>query len=220
MPCAPVSSVRRRAAPAPYGFHDTAFSRCTPGALHFSKGACAVTMRRRLLFSGAGALQNMPKRRGPRQNMCILHFFCRRAALRPLKKRAPRTWGKVRPRAKPRACVSPGRTYCRQASQEALNALSSASLALPLVNGGSSHCVLYLFGIESPIPLRPGLAAKAFLLFPEQPRGGVSLRQKPPRQPCGCRGGGSALMRPSPPGPFYARPGRPPALAARFLTCS
>ena len=87
------------------------------------------------------------------------------------------------------ACAGPGRAYCRQASQEALNALSSASLALPLVNGGSSHCVLYLFGIESPIPLRPGLAAKAFLLFPEQPRGGVSLRQKPPRQPCGCRGG-------------------------------
>ena len=33
--------------------------------------------------------------------------------------------------AQPGACVSPGRAYCRQAAQEALNTLSPASLAPP-----------------------------------------------------------------------------------------
>ena len=173
MPCAPVSSVRRRAAPAPYGFHDTTFSRCAPEALHFCKGACAVTMRCRLLFSGAGALQNMPKRRGPRQNMCILHFFCRRAALRPLKKRAPRTWGKVRPPAKPRACVSPGRTYCRQASQEALTSLSC--ITCPAFCKRVLPVARYIFLVLNTAPLRSKLTAKAFLLSTAQP-GGVSLK--------------------------------------------
>ena len=176
MPCAPVSSVRRRAAPAPYGFHDTTFSRCAPGALHFCKGACAVTMRRRLLFSGAGALQNMPKRRGPRQNMCILHFFCRRAALRPLKKRAPRTWGKVRPPAKPRACVSPGRTYCRQASQEALKK-TAACITCPTARKRAPFIQDYLSGNRKVVnffPLRSMPEAKAFLLSPADL--GVSFR--------------------------------------------
>lgn len=61
----------------------------------------------------------------------------------------------VRPPAKPGACVSPSRAYCRQASQEALNARSPASFAPPPVNGGSSRCVLQFFGIEY-YPASPG----------------------------------------------------------------
>ena len=33
---------------------------------------------------------------------------------------------------------------------------------------GSSRCVLHLFGIEYPVPLRPKLTAKAFLLSTAQ----------------------------------------------------
>ena len=69
--------------------------------------------------------------------------------------------GKVRPPARPGACVSPGRAYHRQASQEALNALSPASLAPPPVNGILSiACSIFL--ILNTIPLCPELAAKAF----------------------------------------------------------
>ena len=183
MPCAPVSSVRRGAAPAPYGFHDTTFSRCAPEALHLCKGACAAAMRPRLLLSGAGTLQNMPKGRGPRQDMRILHFFCRRAALRHLKKRVSRAWGIVSPLpAKPGACVSPGRASCRQASQEALNALPPASLAPPPVDRIlPAACCSFL--VLNTVPLRPELAAKALLLFPAQPWVVVSLTAAGPRLP-------------------------------------
>ena len=58
---------------------------------------------------------------------------------------------------------------------------------------GSSHCVLHLFGIEYPIPLRPELTAKAFLLFPAQP--GVIVSLKWPRRPSPCSGRGGAAFR-------------------------
>ena len=184
MPCAPVSSVRRGAAPAPYGFHDTTFSRCAPEALHLCKGACAATMRPRLLLSGAGTLQNMPKGRCPRRDMRILHFFCRRAALRHLKKRVPRTWGIVSPPlpAKPGACISPGRAACRQASQEALNTLSPASLAPPSPVNGVLPAACCIFCIEyCPASLETG--SESLLLFPAQARVVVSLTAARPRLP-------------------------------------
>ena len=73
----------------------------------------------------------------------------------------------------PRRCrggrVSPGRAYCRQAAQEALNTLPPASPAPPPVNGvlPVARCI---FWVLNAIPLRSKLAAKALLLFPAQPR--------------------------------------------------
>ena len=49
------------------------------------------------------------------------------------------------PPAKPGACVSSGRAYCRQASQEALDTLSLASPAPPSVNGVlPAACCIFL----------------------------------------------------------------------------
>ena len=49
------------------------------------------------------------------------------------------------PPAKPGACVSSGRAYCRQASQEALDTLSLASPAPPPVNGVlPAACCIFL----------------------------------------------------------------------------
>ena len=78
------------------------------------------------------------------------------------------------PPAKPGACASPRRAYCRQASQEALNTLPPASPTPPSVNGVlPAACCIFL--VLNTIPLRSELTAKAFLLSTAQP-GGVSLK--------------------------------------------
>ena len=68
------------------------------------------------------------------------------------------------------------RHTARQASQEALNSLSLASLSPPPVNG-VPRCVLHPFGIEYPILLRPALTAKALFTLPGT-AGDISLKPK------------------------------------------
>ena len=91
------------------------------------------------------------------------------------------------PPAKPGACVSLERAYCRQASQEARNTLSFASPALPSVSGVLSVACCSFWGLNT-IPLRSELTAKALLRSPAQPQGAVSQKQivRPPAKPGAC----------------------------------
>ena len=75
---------------------------------------------------------------------------------------------KVRPPAKPGACVSPERAYCRQASQKALKK-SAACITCPAARKRAPFIQDYLSGNRKVVhlfPLRPMLEAKAFFLSP------------------------------------------------------
>ena len=85
---------------------------------------------------------------------------------------------KVRPPAKPGACVSPERAYCRQASQEALKK-SAACITCPAARKRAPFIQDYLSGNRKVVhlfPLRSMPEAKAFLLFPAL-LGGVISRK-------------------------------------------
>ena len=89
---------------------------------------------------------------------------------------------KTGPPAKSGACISPERAYCRQASQEALNTLSFASLAPPPASGvlPITCCIFWVLYI---IPLRSMLEAKAFLLSPALLGVVISLKHTKQRRP-------------------------------------
>ncbi len=84
--------------------------------------------------------------------------------------------GKSQAPARPGACVSPGRAYHRQASQEALNALSPASLAPPLPQTVFFPLRAASFLVLNTISLRSQLTAKGLLPSTAQPRSIVSLK--------------------------------------------
>ena len=68
------------------------------------------------------------------------------------------------------ACVCPGRAYCRQASQEALNALSPTSLTPPLVNGGLPIACCTFLILNTP-PASPGTGSESFFTLPSSAEG-------------------------------------------------
>ena len=85
---------------------------------------------------------------------------------------------KVRPPAKPGACVSPERAYCRQASQEALKK-SAACITCPAARKRAPFIQDYLSGNRKVVhlfPLRSMLEAKAFLLSPALLGSVISLK--------------------------------------------
>ena len=85
---------------------------------------------------------------------------------------------KVRPPAKPGACVSPERASYRQASQEALKK-SAACITCPAARKRAPFIQDYLSGNRKAVnlfPLRSVLEAKAFLLSPAE-LGGVISRK-------------------------------------------
>ena len=86
---------------------------------------------------------------------------------------------KVRPPAKPGACVSPERASYRQASQEALKK-SAACITCPAARKRAPFVQDYLSGNRKVVhlfPLRSMLEAKAFLLSPTL-LGGVALKRQ------------------------------------------
>ena len=72
--------------------------------------------------------------------------------------------------------MSPGRAYCRQASQEALNTLSFASLAPPPCKRFFAACCSFL--VLNTILLRPELTAKAFYSTRQSLGLALSLKQQ------------------------------------------
>ena len=115
--------------------------------------------------------------------------------------------------AKAEACVGPGRAYCRQASQEALNTLSFASLAPPPASGVLPiTCCIFL--VLYTIPLRTELTAKAFLLSTAQ-LGIAVLQSQAPRQSRGacvspewayCQQASQEALKKTPPASLALRP--------------
>ena len=114
---------------------------------------------------------------------------------------------KVRPPAKPGACVSLGRASYRQASQEALKK-TAACITCPTARKRAPFIQDYLSGNRKVVhlfPLRSMLEAKAFLLSPAL-LGGVISRKHTRQAPQGVQHAGARPVGPQGTAPA-ARPG-------------